>query len=690
MKKNIFFILILLINITSKNYAQNVPINDNPIGAINLTIGTNFESNSIITTNEFATDSDALNPTVPLSSCSSHVDKDIWFTVTIPESGNIIIETQAAQKNVKIQFNTGVAIYSGEIGNLKLIECNGSIQQTKFSEITLTDQTPGEQLFIRTWVDDSLTASFLISSFTYDSPTNDEPIAAIDLTTGTNFQSNSIIANNEFATDSEILDPNIPTPECANYAGKDLWYTATVPQDGSIIIETQYNSSTFLDNGIAVYSGEIGNLTFIECTDTKFRKGLRFSQIILTNQTPGEQLYVRTWRDNLTDQDSYSIATYALEEPLVNDEPIGAINLTVGTDFSSNSIIINNEFATDSENFSLNSPDPSCTNFKGKDVWYSATIPNNGNITVQTGLTNFNLFDTGIAIYSGEISNLNLVACDDSIGNSFVSKITLANQIPGQNIFIRTWIIDDFFFEDYRLSAYSIELPVNDEPNNAVILVVGSSFDDKALIASNNLATNSEDFNNSIPDINCSNYLGGDIWYSVEVPSSGSLIIESKPNEFSIVDSDLAVYSGTLNNLSEISCNDGETINNYYPIINIENRTPGEIIFIRLWSSGLSDGSEYLISAYKNESILNTNPPLDINHINYYPNPVNDYLIVNTKSILNDQSIKLFTSSGKEISVQTEASVGIAKLYMNNLASGIYFVHIKTANKTDVLKVFKQ
>ena len=139
---------------------------------------------------------------------------------------------------------------------------------------------------------------------------------------------------------------------------------------------------------------------------------------------------------------------------VINDECPNATNLTVGTssfnDFPANVSLTG---ATNS-----GTPAPTCGDFQGGDVWYTATVPASGNIVIETnGVGNY---DTGLEVYTGACGTLSLVSCDDISGNGNYSKIVLLGQTPGTVLRIRVW--ENFFGisnAQFQVSAYDYIVP---------------------------------------------------------------------------------------------------------------------------------------------------------------------------------------------------------------------------------------
>ncbi|MFN7013854.1 MAG: LamG-like jellyroll fold domain-containing protein, partial [Bacteroidia bacterium] len=139
---------------------------------------------------------------------------------------------------------------------------------------------------------------------------------------------------------------------------------------------------------------------------------------------------------------------------VANDECPNAINLSVGAssfnDFPAN---VNLTSATNS-----GAPAPTCGNFQGGDVWYTATVPVSGNIVIETN--GAGIYDTGLEVYTGACGTLSLVSCDDNSGNGDYSKIVLLGQTPGTVLRIRVWEnVFGISNAQFQVSAYDYIVP---------------------------------------------------------------------------------------------------------------------------------------------------------------------------------------------------------------------------------------
>jgi len=99
------------------------PMNDEPCNAIVLPV--NYGSCSYTEAyNNFATASEILQPTIPAPTCASYLGGDIWFKVTVPASGRLIIDSD----DIGGPTDMGMAIYTSSTNSClninTLIECD--------------------------------------------------------------------------------------------------------------------------------------------------------------------------------------------------------------------------------------------------------------------------------------------------------------------------------------------------------------------------------------------------------------------------------------------------------------------------------------------------------------------------------------------------------------------------------------
>ncbi|NRA11151.1 MAG: T9SS type A sorting domain-containing protein [Crocinitomicaceae bacterium] len=118
--------------------SANVP-NDDPCGAIPLAVGATCTF--ITGTNSPATDSGLPNP-----GCANYQGNDVWFSMVVPASGDIAIDTEEHSF-----YNSGIALYNGPCGALTQIACNDDDGSGTMSYIFATGLTPGATVYLQVW-----------------------------------------------------------------------------------------------------------------------------------------------------------------------------------------------------------------------------------------------------------------------------------------------------------------------------------------------------------------------------------------------------------------------------------------------------------------------------------------------------------------------------------------------------------
>lgn len=172
MKKLLFPLFSLILSLNISVIAQT-PVNDNCSNASELIVGQEFISSYIIGDNSNCTASGEL----PIPSCSQFGNgQDIWFHVTVPESGSLIIET-AYNNGID---DTAISIYEGNCGELSEISCDDDSGNNFMSLITVSDRIPGETILVRVFeYQNNNFGTFLIAAY-------DPSLASCDFPTDLN------------------------------------------------------------------------------------------------------------------------------------------------------------------------------------------------------------------------------------------------------------------------------------------------------------------------------------------------------------------------------------------------------------------------------------------------------------------------------------------------------------------------
>ena len=139
-----------------------------------------------------------------------------------------------------------------------------------------------------------------------------------------------------------------------------------------------------------------------------------------------------------------------------------------------------------------------------------------------------------------------------------------------------------------------IPAPGNDDCSNAVALTIGENVTSNSVVGTNVSATNSNP-----PAPGCASFSGGDVWYTVVVPATGNVTVEtSEVTGSNVTDTGLAVYSGDCNGLNLLSCDDDSSTNGNYSLISLNGLTPGQVLYINVWEYANDSFGEFQISAY--------------------------------------------------------------------------------------------
>lgn len=228
--------------------------------------------------------------------------------------------------------------------------------------------------------------------------------------------------------------------------------------------------------------------------------------------------------------------------------------------------------------------------------------------------------------------------------------------------------------------------PVNDLCTGAIALTPGGVFADHAV--SGTLYGGTTDV---VITPSCQSNSKSDVWYTVQVPASGSLTIETQvASSNSISDSIVAAFTGTCGSLTQIGCDDdsGPTgANNLMSLLSLTGLTPNDTIYIGVWkysSAPTSTARDFMISAY--DASLSSNA-FASEGFTFYPNPVKDVLTIsNTSSISKIQIINLL---GQEMVVKSLNETQ-GQIDMSHLSSGTYLVKITSDNQVKTIKVVKE
>ena len=467
------------------------------------------------------------------------------------------------------------------------------------------------------------------------------------------------------STENYISDSGMHT-SCDDYGTNlDLFYTFSLPPG-----ETKVKIITGGDKGEYIEAA-----VYDSCGGIELACEGRSNEKIITGLTGGQQYILQLWVDNFsTYLGNFTVALELLPPPPANNVCSGATNLAVYPANSStgNEVYGNTSLATDSGS------QPSCATAPINDLFYLFTLPNNvTDIIIFTGETAGE--DLKIALFDNCAGNE--IVCEDGNSNHIIRGLT-----AGTTYVLQVWHEDS----DAGLFNIAIEVapepPVNDNCDNAIDIPVDLSGNgcNNPVLGNNEFATDS-----GLTYPSCSSSFaygsGGDVWFSVTVPDSGNLTIETiSAINSDITDTVMAVYSGDCSGLSEVDCNDdGGT--GLFSKIELNGQNPGDVLYVRVYEYENNSFGNFGICAYDHSIVaLNENV---IEGLEFYPNPVDDYL--NIKALSNIENIYMFDMSGKQVLNISPDNQNV-QVDMTQLQKGVYFVKISIDGNLTSFKVVKE
>ena len=141
--------------------------------------------------------------------------------------------------------------------------------------------------------------------------------------------------------------------------------------------------------------------------------------------------------------------------------------------------------------------------------------------------------------------------------------------------------------------------PNNDDCANAENLPIGRVFNDFPVSGSNTYSLNLLHVSTPYLDPTCGNFGNGyDTWYKVTIPSGGNLAVEVRnQNGTPVDDTVIQSYTGSCGSLILLSCDD-DSGEGFYSRLKFTGRTPGEVIYIRIFEFSNDQLMDFTISAF--------------------------------------------------------------------------------------------
>lgn len=408
------------------------PANDNCTGAIDLGGETSpLAGTTVGATHDY--DQDCLNTTAP----------DVVYSIMVPKGYTLNIGQTVNDYDSKYRVG-----YGGNCPGDTLINCT---DDPDISSVTWSNDTCADQVVY--WVQ----SGYSTQSGTFELewsltapavPANDEcanPTALTVYAVGAS-------AGNEIAGDTTSATESAQGQTTCDSVGTnlDVFYEFTVPA-GETGVAVYFDGCVAADMELTVFDSCGGT----EVAGTCQGNG---NLHIIEGLTGGTTYLLQVWNDDFN-AGSFTIAIESIPPPPANNDCANATVLTVGTSRGDNVVSGTNLSATDSGEAA-----PSCANYLGGDVWYSAVVPANGNLIVETMPNPSG--DGGLAVYSGACGSLTELACSDDDGDGLYGYISLTGQTPGDTLLIRVWEYGNNKIINFNVVAYS---PTCNVPGNPTL-----------------------------------------------------------------------------------------------------------------------------------------------------------------------------------------------------------------------------
>lgn len=364
--------------------------------------------------------------------------------------------------------------------------------------------------------------------------------------------------------------------------------------------------------------------------------------------------------------------------PPLNDNCSGATALAVSPGLACTAVTSGTLLAATDSGVAV--PADSVDGTPNDDVWFSfvATAASHKITISNVSTSNFEFYSLVSEVFQGTCGTLT------SIGEYDDNSYTLSDLTIGNTYYVRVYSYSDEEGADTTFDICVLTIPpppANDDCSGAVALVTGVNFGANAVETTVGGATAST----TTPNPTCASYSGGDIWYSAVIPADGGLVFETGASAgVNTFDSGMAVYSGTCDALTQIGCDDDGAATFNFSQITLANRTPGEVVYIRVWEFGGDEYEPFSISVWN--ANLGTSQ-FDNTAFSYYPNPVKNVLNLTYTQDISD--VAVFNLLGQQVITKAVNSSN-GQVDMSNLSAGTYIVKVTADNQVKTIKVIKE
>lgn len=357
-----------------------------------------------------------------------------------------------------------------------------------------------------------------------------------------------------------------------------------------------------------------------------------------------------------------------------NDECTGATPVTVNPDYSCAATTAGTLLGASESGYTT-----TCFGTPDDDVWYSFVATATSHKISLLNVSGFT--DMYHALFTGTTCG-NLTLVDGTCSDGDVSTPT--GLTIGQTYYIQVYS----YGATAEVTTFDLCVgtppapPANDECSEAIVLPVGAVYTDYLTDGTNYSATTSTQ---AAPST-CLGFAGGDVWFTVQVPDSGNITLETgdATTGESGVDTVITAYSGDCNALVQVGCDDDSAATGSYSLLPLSNLVPGSILFVRVYEYNNDNQGNFALSAY--DTTL-ANPNFDAAAFSYYPNPVKNTLNLAYKNSIS--TVQVYNVLGQLVS-DTNFNANQVQVDFTALSRGAYMVKITANNQVNVIKVIKE
>jgi GEVED domain/Fibronectin type III domain/Secretion system C-terminal sorting domain len=418
---------------------------------------------------------------------------------------------------------------------------------------------------------------------------NDECSRAQTLTAGTTCTptNGSVFRASQSAS---IPVCSLTTPGTAD---DDVWYSFLATGTAHDI---RLAEGTGFAGYMQLFSGSCGSLTALQCVGNATSAGVEILQA--TGLTAGTRYYVRVYSSSATaptaTNSSFTICVSAPAAAPANDNCATAQVLTPGATCTTTAgtTWLATQSAGTIPACSLATPGTA-----DDDVWYSFVATSTGH---QIDVDELTGFDGVVQVFSGSCGNLTALQCVDASGSGGAEMLRVYGLTVGQTYYVRIYSFSatapTSSDSNFTICITTAPTPAtNDECATATPVTVQFGTTCVSPIQGNNIGASASQ---NIPAPGCASYNGGDVWYSVVVPATGTLTLETGAGTGTpITDTGMAAYSGTCGNLTLIECDDDDSPTGLYSKLDLTGLTPGTTIYVRVWEFGNDTEGSFTLCA---------------------------------------------------------------------------------------------